>query len=393
MVSPLKKIISYKLWVISLIVFLFLTHNSALITQHHSFAQAPRYIRVAIFQDVSYLRLKIKGSYEIIDSTSNKVLNRGKNLNTTVTVYSQGLLLGNIRCNTNKLFIKPYYAESIIINGRVFRGDVQLIKDNTKLSVINYIDLEDYVKGISVRETSHYWPIDSLKAQVIVFRTFAFYKMQENAQKDFDLTSDVYSQLYGGRAAERYRINKVVDETAGLVLTYQGKIFPAFYHATCGGHTDDAVLLWNIDIPPLKGVVCNFCQDSPHFKWHNVLSQEEVKDALAKGGLRIENIKDILILGRDKSNRITDLKIVDDKKDMKISAKDFRNTLGPNVIKSTNFQVKVIDHDIVFEGFGWGHGVGLCQWGAYFMAKQGYTYKQILGYYYPGTQISSIPNC
>jgi len=393
MVSPLKKIISYKLWVISLIVFLFLTHNSALITQHHSFAQAPRYIRVAIFQDVSYLRLKIKGSYEIIDSTSNKVLNRGKNLNTTVTVYSQGLLLGNIRCNTNKLFIKPYYAESIIINGRVFRGDVQLIKDNTKLSVINYIDLEDYVKGISVRETSHYWPIDSLKAQVIVFRTFAFYKMQENAQKDFDLTSDVYSQLYGGRAAERYRINKVVDETAGLVLTYQGKIFPAFYHATCGGHTDDAVLLWNIDIPPLKGVVCNFCQDSPHFKWHNVLSQEEVKDALAKGGLRIENIKDILILGRDKSNRITDLKIVDDKKDMKISAKDFRNTLGPNVIKSTNFQVKVIDHDIVFEGFGWGHGVGLCQWGAYFMAKQGYTYKQILEYYYPGTQISSIPNC
>jgi len=393
MVSPLKKIISYKLWVISLIVFLFLTHNSALITQHHSFAQAPRYIRVAIFQDVSYLRLKIKGSYEIIDSTSNKVLNRGKNLNTTVTVYSQGLLLGNIRCNTNELFIKPYYAESIIINGRVFRGDVQLIKDNTKLSVINYIDLEDYVKGISVRETSHYWPIDSLKAQVIVFRTFAFYKMQENAQKDFDLTSDVYSQLYGGRAAERYRINKVVDETAGLVLTYQGKIFPAFYHATCGGHTDDAVLLWNIDIPPLKGVVCNFCQDSPHFKWHNVLSQEEVKDALAKGGLRIENIKDILILGRDKSNRITDLKIVDDKKDMKISAKDFRNTLGPNVIKSTNFQVKVIDHDIVFEGFGWGHGVGLCQWGAYFMAKQGYTYKQILGYYYPGTQISSIPNC
>ena len=393
MVSPLKKIISYKLWVISLIVFLFLTHNSALITQHHSFAQAPRYIRVAIFQDVSYLRLKIKGSYEIIDSTSNKVLNRGKNLNTTVTVYSQGLLLGNIRCNTNKLFIKPYYAESIIINGRVFRGDVQLIKDNTKLSVINYIDLEDYVKGISVRETSHYWPIDSLKAQVIVFRTFAFYKMQENAQKDFDLTSDVYSQLYGGRAAERYRINKVVDETAGLVLTYQGKIFPAFYHATCGGHTDDAVLLWNIDMPPLKGVVCNFCQDSPHFKWHNVLSQEEVKDALAKGGLRIENIKDILILGRDKSNRITDLKIVDDKKDMKISAKDFRNTLGPNVIKSTNFQVKVIDHDIVFEGFGWGHGVGLCQWGAYFMAKQGYTYKQILEYYYPGTQISSIPNC
>lgn len=392
MVSPLKKVICYKLWVISLIIFLFLTHNSALITQYYSFAQSSRYVRVAIFQDVSSLRLKIKGSYEIIDSASNKVLNRGKNLNTTVTVYTDGILLGNTRAKTNKLFIKPYYPESVIINGRIFRGDIQLIKNNMKLSVVNHIDLEDYVKGISVRETSHYWPIDSLEAEVIVFRTFALYKMQENSKKDFDLTSDVYSQVYSGRAAERYRINKAVDETKGLVLTYQGKIFPAFYHATCAGYTEDAALLWNIDIPPLKGVSCNFCQDSPHFKWHNVLSQEEVKDALVKGGLRIENIKDILILGRDKSNRITDLKIVNDKKDMKISAKDFRNMLGPNVIKSTNFQVRVIDHDIVFEGFGWGHGVGLCQWGAYFMAKQGYTYKQILEYYYPGAQVSLITN-
>ena len=390
MAPPLIKVISYKLWVISFIIFLSFTHNSALITQHHSFAQSPKYVRVAIVQDASSLRLKIKGSFEIVNSASNKVLSRGKNLNTTVTVSDDGILLGNTRSKTNKLFIKPYYPESISINGRIFRGDIQLIKNNMKLSVINHIDLEDYVKGISVRETSHYWPVDSLKAEVIVFRTFALYKMQENNKKDFDLTSDVYSQVYGGRAAERYRINKTVDETRGLALTYKGKTLPAFYHATCGGHTDDASLLWNIDTPPLKGVSCNFCQDSPHFKWHNVLSLKEVHDALLKGSLRIENIKDIVTLGRDKSERITDLKIAADKKDIKISAKDFRNMLGPNVIKSTNFQVKVIGHDAVFEGFGWGHGVGLCQWGAYFMAKQGYTYKQILEYYYPGSEISLI---
>ncbi len=186
MVSPLKKVICYKLWVISVIIFLFLTHNSALITQYYSFAQSSRYVRVAIFQDVSSLRLKIKGSYEIIDSASNKVLNRGKNLNTTVTVYTDGILLGNTRAKTNKLFIKPYYPESVIINGRIFRGDIQLIKNNMKLSVVNHIDLEDYVKGISVGETSHYWPIDSLEAEVIVFRTFALYKMQENSKKDFE---------------------------------------------------------------------------------------------------------------------------------------------------------------------------------------------------------------
>jgi len=361
-----------------------------LLTITNSNAGVSGCVRVAIVQDVSSLRLKIKGPFQILDSVNQEVLKRGKNLNTTVTVYSDGILLGNTKSKTNKLFIKPDYPESIIINGRIFRGDIQLIKNNMKLSVVNYIDLEDYVKGISVRETSHYWPIDSLKAEVIAFRTFALYKMQENKQKDFDLTSDVYSQVYGGRTSERYRINKAVDETRGMVLTYQGKIFPAFYHATCGGHTEDASLFWNINIPPLKGVSCNFCQESPHFKWHKVLSRKEIRDALLKSGLRIEDIKDILILGRDKSGRITDLKIVTDKKEIKISAKDLRNILGPNIIKSTNFQVEVIEDDVVFEGFGWGHGVGLCQWGAYFMAKQGYTYEQILEYYYPGCEISLV---
>ncbi|MDP3731951.1 MAG: SpoIID/LytB domain-containing protein [Candidatus Omnitrophota bacterium] len=384
MASPLNR--KLKLFIMLIIILAV----SCQLLAVSSYSQAPRYVRVAIFQDFSSLRLKINGPYEIIEAESNKALKGGKNLNTTVTAYAGGILLGNVKSKANKLFIKPYYPESVIINGRTFRGNIQLIKNNMKLSVINHIELEDYVKGISVRETSHYWPVDSLKAEVIVFRTFALYKMQENNKKDFDLTSDVYSQVYSGRAAERYRINKTVDETRGLTLTYKGKILPAFYHATCGGNTDDAALFWNIDIPPLKGVVCNFCQGSPHFKWHNVLTRQEVKDALVKGGLSIEDIKDIVILGRDKSERITDLKIVTDKKDIKISAKDFRNMLGPNIIKSTNFQVKVVDDDAVFEGFGWGHGVGLCQWGAYFMAKQGYTYKQILEYYYPGSEISLI---
>lgn len=374
---------------LSLRALLLLT-TYCLLTITNSNAGVSGCVRVAIVQDVSSLRLKIKGPFQILDSVNQEVLKRGKNLNTTVTVYSDGILLGNTKSKTNKLFIKPDYPESIIINGRIFRGDIQLIKNNMKLSVVNYIDLEDYVKGISVRETSHYWPIDSLKAEVIAFRTFALYKMQENKQKDFDLTSDVYSQVYGGRTSERYRINKAVDETRGMVLTYQGKIFPAFYHATCGGHTEDASLFWNINIPPLKGVSCNFCQESPHFKWHKVLSRKEIRDALLKSGLTIEDIKDILILGRDKSGRITDLKIVTDKKEIKISAKDLRNILGPNIIKSTNFQVEVIEDDVVFEGFGWGHGVGLCQWGAYFMAKQGYTYEQILEYYYPGCEISLV---
>ncbi len=385
MASPLK--FRFKL----LFIILLVTSYELLVT--NSIAQSSRYIRVAILQGAVSLRLQINGPYEVLDPANNKVLNRGKNLNTTLTSYSTGISLGDIKSSTNKLFIKSDKADAIMINGRMFRGNMQFIKDdNAKLTAINYIDLEDYVKGISVRETSHYRPIESLKAEVIVFRTFALYKMQENSSRDFDLTSDVYSQVYGGRGAERYRINKAVDETAGMVIAYRGEILPAFYHATCGGHTEDASLLWNINIEPLKGVPCNFCRESPHFSWHSVLAQKELKDTLVKSGYKLGNIEDILILGKDRSGRITDLKIISDKKEIKISAKDFRNIAGPDIIRSTNFRVKVVDDDIVFEGLGWGHGVGLCQWGAYFMAKEGYDYKKILEYYYPGAQISSVDN-
>ncbi len=372
-----------------LIAFFFITCSLSFVS---SYAEKEHYVRVAVLQDASSFRLKIKGSYEIIDSSSKKILARGKDLNTTVTVYNDGILLGDIKARTNRVFLNSYSAESITINDRVFRGDIQLIKNNMKLTVVNYIELEDYIKGISVRETSHYWPVESLEAEVIVFRTFALFRMEENAGRDFDLSNDVYSQVYGGRAAERYRINKAVERTKGLVLTYKGKILPAFYHATCGGHTEDAAVYWKIDLAPLKGVPCNFCKDSPHYNWHNVLTIAEARQALAKNGFKIDDIKDIQILGRDKSGRVTDLKIVTEKKDVKISSKDFRSALGPNIIRSTNFEVKVIDGDIVFEGLGWGHGVGLCQWGAYFMAKEGYNYKQILEYYYPGAEISSIPD-
>jgi len=371
------------------ILFLLLTSYYLLAT--NCYAQSQKCVRVAIIQDTATLRLKIGAPYEAIDSLSNKILYRANSINTTVTVYRDGILLGNIQCRTNKLFIRSANPEAILIDGRKFRGDIQFIKKaNLHMSVINYIELEDYIKGILYHEVSHYWPMEALKAQALISRTYAVYQVQENGLKDFDVTSDIYSQVYGGLTSERYRTNKAVKETAGQILVYQEKVIPAYFHATCAGHTEDASLLWNIDLAPLKGVVCNFCKESPHFKWQEVLSKEELKEKLAHAGYKIKNIKDIAILGRDKSGRITDLKIISTEKETKIPAKDFRNAVGPNVIRSTNFSVSIAGDDVVFEGVGWGHGAGLCQWGAYFMAKEGFSYKDILKYYYPGTEIKLL---
>ncbi|MBU4345978.1 MAG: SpoIID/LytB domain-containing protein [Candidatus Omnitrophica bacterium] len=371
-----------------LIVILVISYQLSVVS---SFAYSPRFIRVAIVQDAVSLSLRVRGSYEVFDSLNQKVLYRGKNLKTTVTASGGAILMGMMHFNANKIFIQPKKDGAIVLDGRSFRGCIQFIqKDNLRLSAINFIDLEDYIKGILYHEVSHYWPLEALKAQAILCRTYALYQIQESKAKDYDVTSDIYSQVYGGKSSERYRTNKAVDKTQYEVLTYQERIFSTYYHATCGGHTQDASLLWRIDIPPLKGVSCNFCADSPHFSWHKVLSLKQIKDALLKLGYSdCGTIKDIIISGRDKSGRITYLKITTNKKDIKIPAKDFRNALGPNVIRSTNFDVKVVDQDVVFVGSGWGHGVGLCQWGAYFMAKQGYSYEQILQYYYPQAQLKT----
>lgn len=359
------------------------------------YAQQAKVIRVSIIQDTASLRLKVEGYFNIFDLNSGKLLYRGKDLNTTVTAYNSGILLGRIRTGSNKVLVKPEAEKGIIINGRIFRGDIGFIKEgNSHLTTVNHLGVEDYIQGILYHEASHYWPMEALKAQAVVCRTYAFYQMQHNADKklDFDLTSDMYSQVYGGRASERYRTNKAVEETKGQVLFYDGKIFPAYFHATCGGYTEDASNLWNINIAVLKGVPCGFCKDSPHFNWHQTLSLGEIKEKLQEAGYKIRDVKGILTGERNRSGRLVNLVIIGSPKNLDMLAKDFRNVIGPNSIRSTNFSVKVIENDAVFEGLGWGHGAGLCQWGAYFMAKEGKGYKEILEYYYPGAKISLTAN-
>ncbi|MFA5114588.1 MAG: SpoIID/LytB domain-containing protein [Candidatus Omnitrophota bacterium] len=354
-------------------------------------AETSRQVRVAILKDVSSFRLKVRGSYEVIEPRGGKVLSKGRNIRTTVTVYKDGILLAGGGSGADRILIKGNDPEAFLINDRSFRGDIEIIKDASgHLMVVNYIGLEDYVKGILYHEASHYWPEDALKAQAVACRTYAIYQMQENAGSVYDLTSDIYSQVYGGKVSERYRTNRAVDDTKGETLFYKGKIFPAYYHATCAGHTEDASELWKINLVPLKGVVCGYCKDAPHYSWHNVLTREEVKAKLRDAGYGVGDIDEIVMLDKTNSGRLRTLEIVSGGSKIKIPAKDFRNAIGPNVIKSTMFDVKVIGGDIVFEGLGWGHGVGMCQWGAYFMAKQGYNYREILKYYYPESYVKTL---
>jgi stage II sporulation protein D len=354
-----------------------------------SYCAASDTVRVRILADAKTFSLKIDGRYEVRNPANKSVLYRGKDIYSTVTSHPGGILISGKNFPTDRLFISTKDG-LILVNGRAFRGDIQIVKDvSDKMSVINYIGLEDYIKGILYHEASHYWPMEALKAQAIISRSYARYQMKENSAQDFDLTNDIYSQVYGGSVSERQRTNRAVDQTSGEALFYKGAVMPAFFHATCGGRTEDASRLWKVDMPPLKGAPCDFCRESPHFKWHEVMFTGEIRQRLVDSGKHLGVIKEIKILNRDNSNRIIDLEIISTKGSLVIPAKDFRSIIGPNTIRSTNFEVSVVGTDAIFEGLGWGHGVGLCQWGAYFMAKQGYTADKILKYYYPGSDVKA----
>ena len=355
----------------------------------------PQMVRVAIVRDARELNLAIEGPYSFIDMDKNKVIAHGHKLfKARVRLLDKGIFMGMDVFPVKRLIIKPTKDSSIIINNHNFRGEVLLMRTpKERITAINSIDIEDYIKGVMYHEVSHHWPMEALKAQAVAARTYALYKMDSSHRNDYDVTNDIYSQVYGGKNSERYRTGLAVERTTGQVLTYLGKILPAYFYATCAGMTEDAKELWDIDVPPLRGVPCMFCQDSPHMHWKKNFRLRDIQLALNKQGRKIGLIKDISIVDHDRSDRIKTLKITGrDGETLLITGKDFREIVGPNELKSNNYDVSIQGYYVNFVGKGWGHGVGMCQWGARGMAEQQFNYKQILSYYYPGSELDDYHN-
>jgi len=345
----------------------------------------PELIRVAIVRDSREVDLAIHGSYRIRDLSSGLVIGKGKYLvDSKVRLLSRGFLIGLNVYPAQRLIIEPARDASIVIDERPFRGQITFIRTpDNHITVINDINVEDYIKGILYHEVSHLWPMEALKAQAVASRTYALYSL--NPSKPFDVTNDIYSQVYGGRSSERYRTDLAVEYTRGQVLTYNNQIIPAYFHATCGGMTEDAQELWHLpDIPPLRGVPCGFCVNSPHMHWKKNFQLRDIQDALNLHGYKVGIIKDISIVDRDRSERIEHLKITQKNgEELIIKGKDFRDLMGPNVLMSNNYEITMQGYYVNIIGKGWGHGVGMCQWGALGMAQQQFNYQQILSYYYP----------
>lgn len=349
-------------------------------------------VRVAVVIDAEEIKLSIRSPYQILALNTNQELSKGRWLwHAKVIPTETGIKINELDFKIYGVRIQPSRSPTIYLNGRKFRGAIDIIREsNQKLLAINNVDVEEYIQGVLYHEVAPWWPMEALKAQAIVSRTFALYQTKVNTNKDYDLVSTVYAQVYGGRTSERSRTSKAIRLTEGKVLTYQNKIFPTFFHATCAGHTEAANRLWKINLPPLKGRDCQFCQRSPHFQWEAKVTLGKIEQALEKAGFKVGLIKSIRIVDRDISGRVTDLAIISTQGEIEVEANRFRLAVGPNIVRSTNFTVQIKKEKAYFEGHGWGHGVGMCQWGAFFMSKKHFDAEQILGYYYPEAKIKNI---
>jgi stage II sporulation protein D len=274
----------------------------------------------------------------------------------------------------------------IRLAGRDYGGAIELISTGGGMAVVNDLPLEDYVVGVVKSEADERWPMEMLRAQAIVARTYAAYHRLLNANKPYHIVASVAHQQFAGRVPPTSPAVAAVQETAGQILRWEGELFPAFYHTESGGYTEDPRLVFAAgNLPALKPVVCPFSSGSPHFHWTRDLDLSELSELLRRQGVDVGQLTGLEVTERTPSLRAVAVTLRGTRGLARLRGTEFRRMVGYDVIKSTLFSVAVDDQKAHFAGRGYGHGVGLCQWGAKGMAEQGYTARQILAFYYPGT--------
>jgi stage II sporulation protein D len=260
------------------------------------------------------------------------------------------------------------------------RGDVVVRAYRDGLQLINVIPLEDYLAAVLGSEMPVSFPPEALKAQAIAARTYALQKKLDAYSNAFHLGSSVLHQVYGGVNREDPRTRAAVEATRGQVLTFELAPIEAYFHASCGGRTESGQDALQRDLPYLQPVDCP-CGKLPASRWKASISDSEVKSALRRPAQGLQ------VAGRTPTRRVTRVTLGDG---ASMGGVELRRRLGYTRIKSLDFDVERTGRGYVFSGRGYGHGAGLCQWGAKVLADQGRDYREILSHYYPGAELQQL---
>lgn len=329
-----------------------------------------------------------------------------------------------------------------------YRDYITFMIKGDKLNIINHIDLEHYLYGVVPREIPASSQLEALKAQAVVARSFAYANVNKHINEGFNLCTNTDCQVYGGYDNEHPSTTQAVIETYGDYVTYNGSIISALYHSNSGGFTEASVNVWGGNLPYLSAIQDSFSENSPNSTWSFKMSPREIEEKLMASSIFVGNIIDIKVLEVSDANRVLSLKVIGSSAEKDIKGTQLRTIFGTTLLKSTwftinkeggdsNAKVYVMDGNsgspkevnlknayiidgknkvtvsrsevsramssdrtstigelytstpdsFVIDGKGYGHGVGMSQYGAMEMAKQGYNYEEIITHYYKGVEI------
>ena len=331
------------------------------------------------------------------------------------------------------------------IDGSVYRGGVEFIIDaNGKLTVINFVNINDYIAGVVGKEMSPSWHIEALKAQAVCARSYTITTWNKHASLGFNLCGTQDCQAYQGISGESESTIRAAQETKDQVLMYGSSVAEALYSSSCGGSTAYAKYVWGNDVPYLQAKADPYesLTDNPRASWTTTLTKEKIKEKLASSEIDIGDITDMKVTGADEFGRTYEVTIYgtngtyvlkNDRTRSYFGLYSQKYTITPSggtapkpeplyaigsrgvgklsiyTIKGSksvqtlvdNFYMKsstatalhapvdeMTDFDsFVINGAGWGHGIGMSQYGAKGMAEQGHTYEDILTFYYQGVEL------
>lgn len=299
----------------------------------------------------------------------------------------------------------------IVLNGKPYRGTAEVrVSSVDRVTTINVLPLEEYLLGVVPLEIGPRGPeeVAAVEAQAVAARTYAVAHLGRQSELGFDLHGTVQDQVYGGMQAEREESTLAIRNTAGQVLMFDGRPIRAFYHSTCGGRTAPVEEVMDREPAPyLRSIVdqapdgTSYCAASPRYRWSvtwtpaelDRVARRELADHFGVPADNLGEVRSVEVLSHTESGRVKELAFRGPGVDLVVSRLDIRRALPAEarILSSTDFTVHVTSDGLVeLHGRGYGHGAGMCQWGAIGRARAGKSYRDILNAYYPGAILVNV---
>jgi stage II sporulation protein D len=372
----------------------------------------PRFwVRVLLFDDISEFTLSAENGFTVADVKTGAVGRFGKNTQAVLAAPMNGGILIGEHVFGPEIEIRPAEPFVFGLDNSAWRGNLRLTlnADARSMQAVNDVPLESYLAGVIGEEMPSYWEAEALKAQTVAARTYClFIKYRFGPGRSWDLRRTQANQVYGGLNAESPMVWDAIRATEGLVLVCDQpdgpKIFPAYYSSTCGGHTENSANVFGDSYVSLVGVPCPHCRDITRptfFTWSSpAFDAEQASRAITTRYDHLRILDRIVAIEPGEVTpyedfvRLASLRLTGSNgRTRNLRAEDFRLTVDPTGtrIRSNSYRIERRKNAWAFvDGRGFGHAVGLCQYGAEGMARKGADFRTILKFYFPNSELRSI---